>query len=137
AMLVRLREGGPNGKPKPLSPRTVRMAHEVLRNALEQAVRDGLLRDNPARSSKISKALPQKARKPQVTIRADQVTSFLDVARGDRLAAFWTLQLMAGLRPSEGLALRWSDVTERAVHVTRVLVDDRAGGELHFAPPKS
>lgn len=129
-MLVRLREQG-------LAPRTVRMAHEVLRNALEQAVSDRLLPDNPARSSKIKKALPQKLRKHQVTIRSDQVANFLDVAEGDRLQAFWVLQLMAGLRPSEGLALRWSDVTENAVHITRVLVDDRSGGDLYFAPPKS
>lgn len=130
AMLTKLREKG-------LAPRTVRMAHEVLRNALEQAVRDGLLRDNPARSSRVAKALPQKVRTERETIRADEVAGFLDVARGDRLEAFWILQLIAGLRPSEGLALRWSDVSENAVHVTRVLVDDRAGGELHYAPPKS
>jgi integrase len=43
---------------------------------------------------------------------------------------------MSGLRPSEALALRWSDVTGNAVSVVRVLVD-KTGVPLHYAPPKS
>ena len=127
-MLVKLREKG-------LAPRTVRMAHEVLRNAMEQAVSDRLIPDNPARARLVRKALPQKAQQDRVTVPADMVGAFLDVVRGERLAAFWTLQLFSGLRPSEALALRWADVSGDVVSVTRILVDK--AGDLHFAPPKS
>lgn len=118
-----------------LSPRTVRMAHEVLRNALENAVPE-VLPSNPARSRKVTKALPSKVRKEPETIPAAKVADFLDVAAADRLGALWTLQILSGLRPSEALALRWSDVTKDTVSVTRVLVD-KGGNGLHFAPPKS
>jgi integrase len=128
-MLVALRDKG-------LAPRTVRMAHEVLRNALEQAVADRLIPDNPARSRLVKKALPQKERREPTTIPADKVAGFLEVATADRLHALWTLLLMSGLRPSEALALRWADVNGNAVSVVRVLVD-KAGVPLDFAPPKS
>ena len=55
AMLVKLRDRG-------LGPRTVRKAHEVLRNALEQAVADCLIPENPARSRLVKKALPRTER---------------------------------------------------------------------------
>jgi integrase len=127
-MLVKLRDRG-------LGPRTVRMAHEVLRNALEAAVADKLMRENPARARLVKDALPQKVQKEPGTIPANAVGTFLDAVAGERLAALWTMQLMAGLRPSEALALRWSDVTDNVVSVTRVLVD--RAGPIHFAPPKS
>ena len=127
-MLAKLGERG-------LGPRTIRMAHEVIRNALEQAVSDRLLRDNPARARLVAKALPAKVQKEPATIPADAVGGFLEVARDDRLGAFWVLQLLGGLRPSEGLALRWSDVNDDTISVTRVLVD--RAGPVHFAPPKS
>jgi integrase len=129
-MLVKLREQG-------LSSRTVRMAHEVLRNALETAVSDRLIRDNPARARLVAKALPQKERTPPATLDAEQVAGFLDVARADRLAALWILQLFSGLRPSEALALRWADVAGNTLSVTRVLVDRKSGLTQHFAEPKS
>jgi integrase len=112
------------------------MAHEVLRNALEQAVSDKLIRDNPARARLVRKALPQKEVRERVTVPADAVGRYLEAANADRLAALWILQLMAGLRPSEALALRWSDVTGNAVSVVRVLVD-KAGVPVHFEKPKS
>jgi integrase len=129
AMLVKLREQG-------LSPRTVRKAHEVLRNALEQAVSDGFMASNPARDRKVRKALPQKEQKEPITVRKEDVRAFLDAAAGERLHALWMLLLLSGLRPSEALALRWSDVNGDTVRVTRVLVD-KAGLPLHFEKPKS
>lgn len=129
AMLVKLREQG-------LSARTVRMAHEVLRNALEQAVADRLLRDNPARSRLVKKALPAKEKKEPRTITGAEVSRFMEACREDRLGALWCVLLFGGLRPSEALALRWQDLNGDTLTITRVLVD-KAGVPLHYAPPKS
>ena len=127
-MLAKLTEEG-------YAPRTVRQAHEVLRNALEQAVSDRLIRDNPARSRLVKKALPPRVKHEPSTVPADSVTDLLEVARGERLGAFFLLSLFSGLRPSEALALRWSDINGNTISVTRVLVDRI--GELRYAPPKS
>ena len=131
-MLAKLRALG-------LGPRSVRQAHEVLRNALEQAAADRLIRDNPARSRLVKKALPQKARSERVTIQADDVAAFLDVARGDGRFALWMVLLFGGLRPEEALALTWDDVNGNVVSVRRVLVDKpgKQGLPLHFEAPKS
>ncbi len=128
-MLVKLSAAG-------LSPRIVRMAHEVLRNALEQAVSDRLIVNNPARARLVRKALPPKPRRQPATVKADQVAIFLDVARADRLGPYFTLLLFSGLRPEEALALRWADLNGNVVSVHRVLVD-ASGMPLHFEEPKS
>lgn len=129
-MLVALREKG-------YSPRTVRKAHECLRNALEQAVSDKLIRDNPARARLVSKALPKKVRNEPATISGERIADFLAVARHDRLYAYWLVLLFGGLRPEEALALRWSDVAGNTARITRVLVDKvRENGPL-FEEPKS
>lgn len=119
-----------------LASRTVRKSHEVLRNALEQAVADGFITANPARGRLVRKALPKKEKKERKTVPADRVQDFVEAAAADRLGAYWILLLTGGLRPSEALALRWDDFVGDAVRVQRVLVD-RAGVDLKFAPPKS
>ena len=132
SMVLTLRKRG-------LSPRTVRMAHEVLRNALGRAVTDGTIKSNPARSVVVKAALPPKRRKKMVTVLPDQVKDYIETARDERLGAFFVLQLFAGLRPGEGLALRWSDVQDSAVRVERTLVDilvGREGVESPFEEPK-
>jgi integrase len=128
--LVKLRDKG-------LGSRTIRKAHEVLRNALEQAVSDRLIRENPARSRLVKKALPQKEQTKPVVVRTEQVGAFLEAVEGHRLSALFVVQIFSGLRPSEALALRWSDVRGNTISVTRALVDQNRGKPLHFAPPKS
>ena len=127
-MLVTLTEEG-------YASRTVRMSFEVLRNALETAVGDKLLRDNPARARLVQKALPKKVRKEPATIATDDVGTFLDVLKGERLEAFFQLQLFGGLRPSEALALRWPDINGNVVSVVRVFVHKTK--VAHFEQPKS
>jgi integrase len=116
------------------SPRTVRMAHEVLRNALGAAVLDGLIPVNPARGEAVRKSVPRKERVERTTLAADDVVAFLDVVKGEPLGAFWTLFLLSGLRPGEMLGLRWKDVVGNVVRVNQVLVPRP---EMHFMPPKS
>ncbi|HUF49280.1 MAG TPA: tyrosine-type recombinase/integrase [Longimicrobiales bacterium] len=120
-----------------LSPRTVRSAHECLRNALEQAVLDKIIPSNPARSRAVQKALPKVVRGERVTIPADRIAGFLDVVLGDPTAAYWVLLLFSGLRPEEALGLRWADIRGETVHVSRVLVRKRGDVPMHIAEPKS
>lgn len=121
---------------KGLAPRTIRKAREVLRNALEAAVADGLLPTNPARGRLVSKALPKNERKERVTIPPEKVPAFLAAAAEDRLHAYWVVLLFGGLRPSEALALRWTDLHGDSVRVERVLVDVERQ-PMTFAPTKS
>lgn len=129
AMLVKLGEHG-------LGPRTIRKAHEVLRNALEAAVADGLLPTNPARGRLVQKALPKMEEKQRQTVPAEKVPPFIAAAKTERLGALFVVMLFGGLRPEEALALRWEDFRADAIHIHRVLVD-RDGLPLTFGPPKT
>jgi integrase len=90
-----------------LSSRTVRYAHVVLKSSLKQAVIWGEIFYNPADGA----ILPKKKEvvKPKV-FSAEQAMKFLSEAKYSRWYAFFSLMLASGMRPSEALALKWSDV---------------------------
>jgi integrase len=119
-----------------LAARTVRQAHEVVRNLLNAAVRDGIIARNPATLA--ANVLPKEERREPTTIERDKLVAFLDAAETAAEGPLWTVLLLTGLRPSEALALRWSDIDleGRRLRVQRVLVE-RAGVAHAFAPPKS
>ena len=119
-----------------LSPRTVRQAHEVLHNALEHALELGLIEANPASARWVKRSLPKKEQKERRTVPPEKVPAFLDAAAMNELGAYFVLLLFGGLRPEEGLALRWSDFDGRSVRINRVLVD-ADDLELHYEAPKT
>jgi integrase len=89
-----------------LAPSTVRTIYTVLRGALDVAVRDGLLRRNPAAAIK----RPTVERQDAAYLTADQGQRLLLAIQGDRLEALFSLMLATGLRRGEALALHWSDL---------------------------
>src|SRR5260370_16111155 len=89
-----------------LSPRTVQLSLVILRRALGQAVKDGLLGRNVA---KLVDG-PRVERFEGKTLSPQQARAFLDGAWGERLEALYTAALAVGLRMGEALGLRWQDV---------------------------
>jgi integrase len=89
-----------------LAPSTVRTIYTVLRGALDVAVRDGLLRRNPAAAIK----RPTVERQDAAYLTADQAQQLLEAIRDDRLEPLFRLMLATGLRRGEALALHWSDL---------------------------
>jgi integrase len=116
-----LTTGGRQGQGR--SPRTVTMMLVVLQQAMQDAVRQGLIVRNVV-------SLVQKPRQVHHEMSAwtlEQTRTFLAHVADDRLYAAWLLT-MHGLRRGEVLGLRWSDLTldgpepTLAVRQTRVLV---------------
>jgi integrase len=105
------------------SPRTVRYTHSVLHHALEQAVTWGFLVRNPTTHA----TLPRQTRRPPNVLGAEQIAKLLRETTNDTLHALWTLLLTTGLRPGEALALKWSDVVNKAVAVRRTLCGNGKG----------
>ncbi|MGB3736973.1 MAG: tyrosine-type recombinase/integrase [Ilumatobacter sp.] len=99
-----LASGGRTGKP--LSPKTVRNTHTVLRKALADAERLGLVGRNPAAAANP----PSDVRVEQSTWSSDELRTFLDSVRADRLHAAFVLLATTGMRRGEVLGLRWSDL---------------------------
>lgn len=114
-----------------LSPRTVSYTHAVLHAALEQAVRWRLLGRNPASGVEI----PKPARAEMHVLAPQDARRFLEHALPTRYGVLFALALTTGLRPSEYLALRWSDFCweDETVTVKRTLEKGRG---WTFAPTK-
>ena len=120
-----------------MSPRTVRKAREVVRNALSTALSEGLISSNPAtRSRLITDALPSPTHTERQTLPADSLETFRQAVSSDRLSALFLTLLYTGLRPSEALALLWSDLRDDSLHVARMLVD-KSGIPHECAAPKT
>lgn len=116
-----------------LSATTVRLTHRVVNAAFTQAVRWNLLPDNPARRV----TLPRKERSNKRSLTVEEARRFLQAASGSRFEALFLVALYCGLRPSEYLGLRWSDLDLRQSRLTvsRRLVRTREGWD--FDIPKT
>lgn len=103
-----------------LSPRTTAYARAVLRRALQQALKWGLVGRNVAQNVEP----PRKASKEMQAWTPEQAAKFLDVARSDHLYAVFYLAIMTGMRRGELLGLRWQDVDEKnlKLHIRQNLV---------------
>lgn len=117
-----------------LSPKTVRHHHVTLHDALQSAVKWGLLARNPADAVDPPRFQPHEMR----TLNEDDVHRFLEAARATPHYSLYYLALYTGMRRSELLALRWSDVDLilGQLSVTRSLHHLR-NGEIVFRAPKT
>lgn len=116
-----------------LSAHTVSDIHGILRHALSQAVKWGLVPRNVA-------ALVDKPRfehRQMNYLTPEQAKSLLAAVKGDRLEALYTVALPLGLRRGEALGLKWDDIDldKGLLYVRRAL--QRVGGKLHLVEPKT
>ena len=89
-----------------LGEHTMRHIHRLLQQCLDQAIRDGLIADNPARRFHYPK--PKKVSANVLT--ASEVEDYLDAAERLGHLPMFLLVLTAGLRQGELIALKWSDL---------------------------
>ena len=86
--------------------RTIQITHNILRSALQDAVRNGILGRNPC----IGTLLPRYTTKEMQVLNERQVTEFLIAAESSRYKALYQLAITTGMRYSELVGLKWSDI---------------------------
>jgi integrase len=116
-----------------LSPTTARYHHAVLRAALAQGTRDGILARNVAALVRA----PRANRFEINPLTAEQARWLLKHVQGDRLEGLYTVALALGLRQGEALGLAWTDVdlvagTLRVRHALQ-----RVDGRQQLVEPKT
>ena len=89
-----------------LGEETMRHIHRLLQQCLDQAMRDGLIGDNPARAFHYSK--PKKVNADVLTPL--EMEDYLDAAERLGYLPMFMLALTTGLRQGELIALKWSDL---------------------------
>jgi integrase len=92
---------------KGLSPASILRAHRVLSRAVRVASQRGKVARNVA-----TLVDPPAVKRPQraLPLSAAEAREVMSAAHSHRNAARWTVALAVGLRQSEALGLRWSDV---------------------------
>jgi integrase len=112
---------------------TIKLAHNVLHAALEQAVKWNLVAINVA--DRVEK--PQIERQEVVPATLDQIKAFLAAAQGDRLEALYVLAIGSGMRLGELFGLQWADVDlDKGVIAVRHSLSE-LNGILKLKEPKT
>ena len=116
-----------------LSPRSAQYIHAVLRSALSDAERLGLVELNVARRVRPVRLAAPRAR----PLSAEELRRLLRAAKGERWEALFTLAICTGMRLGELLALAPTDLSlvRGTVEVNGTL--QRYGGRLRVLPPKT
>lgn len=121
------------GQPKGLSAKTVRNINQVISSAMDFAVAQRILAENPCKAV----ALPNLEHREMQTIPAAQLVVFLDEAKASGVYELYYIELATGLRRGELLGLKWEDIdlTAGVIRVRRQV--SRIDGKIVEAPLKT
>lgn len=110
----------------------IQYAHRVLRAALEDAVRSGIIGRNPAHGASV----PRVVHKEMQILNDQQVNLFLVAACNSRYRTLYHLAVKTGMRFSELRGLSWADVDwiRGTITVNRQIQDLPGLGSVAGAP---
>ena len=120
----------------PLSAKTVKNIHGVLHKALQQAVANGYIRNNPTTAC----VLPRIIKKEIQPMDETQIAAFLQAIKGHRYEALFTTALFTGTREGEILGLQWPqvDLSKGTITIKHQLQKVRgSNGEYTLVPTKN
>ena len=121
---------------KKLSPKTVRNIHGVLHQALNRAVKLGMIRSNPTEVCD----LPRAHRKEIKPMEQSQITDFLKAIEGNKFELLYQVTLFTGMRQGEVLGLTWDcvDFDHNTLYVNKQLgKTQKVGGNYTLVPTKN
>lgn len=88
------------------APKTIKCIHGILHKALQQAVKIGYIRYNPADNC----TLPRMERKEVKPLEHEEIARFLKAIKGHKFEYLFLVDLFTGLRQSEILGLTWDSI---------------------------
>ena len=120
-------------QPKGLSAKTVRNINQVISSAMDFAVAQKIVPENPCKAV----ALPKVEHKEMQTIPAEQLQAFLQEAKATGVYEMYYIELATGLRRGELLGLKWTDIdwNNGIIKVRRQVA--RVDGQIVEAPLKT
>ena len=120
-------------QPKGLSAKTVRNINQVISSAMDLAVAQKIILNNPTNACELPKVEHQEMQ----TIPAEQLQAFLQEAKATGVYEMYYIELATGLRRGELLGLKWQDIDWKngIIKVRRQVA--RVDGKLVEAPLKT
>lgn len=132
-----LTQGGTRGDGR-LSLATVHQVHVILGKALHDAERKGLVTGSVARLASPPTLTAARSRAPEMKVwTPTQLRGFLSSLEGGPWEAVLHVLAMTGMRRSEVVALRWSDIDFDRNRLTIHQAATFVNGEEVVGPPKS
>jgi len=118
-----------------LSKQTVLHMHRVLKRALSQAVKWGLLSRNPCDAVD---NIPKPSKKERLTFTTEETLSLLEQLEGNRLQFPVLLAVTTGMRRGEILGLRWKDIDldKKRLYIRQIVIETRENG-IEIKQPKT
>lgn len=118
-----------------LSKQSVLHMHRVLKRALSQAVKWGLLSRNPCDAVD---NIPKPGKKERLTFTTEETLSLLEQLEGNRLQLPVLLAVTTGMRRGEVLGLRWKDIDldKKRLYIRQIVIETRENG-LEVKQPKT
>jgi len=122
--------------PRTISPTTVKNVLKTLSMSLNYARRHGFVATNVLHDLK--RRQWEDVEEQERALTGEELSRFLEAARGNYWYALFVLLANTGMRPSEALALSWSHIKddEGWIQVERKL-SLLPGGQFRFDPPKT
>ena len=113
-----------------LSPNTVIKHHAIIRTALQQAVKQGIIKENIA--DYVDK--PKKQRFVATIYNKDEINQLFAVVKGTPIETVVLLTTYFGLRRSETLGLKWSciDFVGKTISINHKVGRAKIDGKLTF-----
>ncbi len=115
-----------------LSPKTIKLIHTIIHQALKNAVRWRLVSRNVCEDV----SLPRQSRHEIQPVTREQAQKLLETAKGHRLEAILAVALTTGMRRGELLALRWRDIDfeSRSLQIQRSVMHLPGHGFVESEP---
>jgi len=111
-----------------LSANTINQARRLLNGMYRHAERQGIVGNNPVRATDpVKRQAHAKTQVRQPWTREETLRALATVGELDDLGCYLYLMLHTGMRPGEGLGLRWADVAleVRQLVITGTLKEER------------
>lgn len=89
-----------------LSVATVRSVAHILRAMLECAVKNDMIKSNPA----VNCVMPKKEKSDIQVLSGDEIPAFLEAVKGNKLELLFKVALFTGMRAGEILGLSWDEI---------------------------
>lgn len=120
-------------KPKGLSAKSVRNIHCFISHAMNRAIDEKLISENPASRC----ILPKKEQKEIEILPLTDLQKFFEEAKNSGVFELYYTELATGLRRGELLGLKWTDIDFNAnsIYIQRQIT--RTDGEVKESPLKT
>ena len=128
-------ESGRVDKKGGLSKQTVLHMHRVLKRALSQAVKWGLITRNPCDAVD---NIPKPNKKERLTFTTEETLHLLEQLNGKRLYLPVLLAVTTGMRRGEIMGLRWKDIDldNNRLYIRQIVIETREYG-VEIKQPKT